>query len=174
MHLGSGEDFGMSEISENLDKVFDAVPGKSMILLENMAGQGTNIGYKFEQLKQIINSCSVKSRHRLGVCFDTCHSFASGYDLSSKEGYIKTFKDFDKIIGLENLKVIHINDSFGAMGSRVDRHAPLGKGKIPLDIFKLIMNDKALQAVPKILETPSDDAMKLWACEIKLLRSFVK
>lgn len=173
-HLGAGQDVGLEQISKNLEIVFDAVPGKTIILLENMAGQGTNLGYKFEQLKQIIDTCKSKYHKRLGVCFDTCHAFAAGYDLSCESGYHETFKLFDKIIGLEYLKAIHINDSYGDMGSKKDRHAPLGKGKIPLDFFKLIMNDKNLWDIPKILETPSDNEMKLWASEIKLLISMVK
>jgi deoxyribonuclease-4 len=152
----------------------EASPGKTMILLENMAGQGTNLGYKFEQLKQIIDNCKAKYRKRLGACFDTCHAFAAGYDISTPAGYKKTIKELDTIIGLELVKVIHLNDSFGALGSRVDRHAPLGAGKIPLAAFELIMNDKKLWKIPKILETPSDSKMQLWASEIKLLKKMVK
>lgn len=173
-HLGLGEENGMEQIAQNLETVFDAVPGKSIILLESMAGQGTNIGHKFEQLKNIIDLCKSKYRKRLGVCFDTCHSFAAGYDISSENGYKETFKLFDKIIGLERLKVIHLNDSVGALGSHIDRHAPLNEGKIKIEAFKWIMNDKNFKNIPKILETPSDANMELWAKEIKLLKSFVK
>jgi deoxyribonuclease-4 len=173
-HLGTGEETGIEQIAKNLETILEATPGKTMLLLENMAGQGTNIGYKFEQLKQIIDLCKSKYSKRLGVCFDTCHAFAAGYDIATEKGYKETFKLFDKIIGIENLKAIHINDSYGALGARIDRHAPLGKGKITLETFSLIMNDKKLGNIPKILETPSDDAMKLWAHEIKLLRSMVK
>ena len=116
----------------------------------------------------------VSIRKRLGACFDTCHAFAAGYDISNHETYKETFKLFDKIIGLEKLKAIHVNNSSGALGSKVDRHAPLDDGKIPLEAFKLIMNDKNLTNIPKILETPSDAEMKLWASEIKLLKSLVK
>lgn len=171
-HIGGGEEHGMQLIAENLDIALEAVPGETMVLLENMAGQGTNIGYKFEQLKNIIDLC--KHKKRLGVCFDTCHAFAAGYDLSTPETYKETFKLFDEIIGLERLKAIHVNNSAGALGSKVDRHAPLTDGKIPLEAFKLMMNDKNLINIPKILETPSDSEMKLWASEIKLLKSLVK
>ncbi len=171
-HIGAGEEKGIELITQNLDIALDAAPGKSMVLLENMAGQGTNIGYKFEQLRNIIDLC--KHKKRLGVCFDTCHAFAAGYDISDHKTYQQTFKLFDKIIGLEKLKIIHVNNSSGALGSKVDRHAPLTDGKIQLEAFKLMMNDKNLVDIPKILETPSDAEMKLWASEIKLLKSFAK
>ncbi len=171
-HVGAGEEKGIELIAQNIDIALDAVPGKTVILLENMAGQGTNLGYKFEQLQNIIDLC--KNKKRLGVCFDTCHAFAAGYDISTHETYKETFRAFDKIIGLEKLKAIHINNSSGALGSKVDRHAPLDDGKIPLEAFKLIMNDKNLIDIPKILETPSDSEMKLWAKEIKVLKGLVK
>jgi deoxyribonuclease-4 len=176
-HLGAGEESGIKQIAHNLDVALDSVAdesvsGKSIILLENMAGQGTNIGYKFEQLEAIIDLC--KNKKRLGICLDTCHAFAAGYDISTHDGYKKTITDFDKIIGLKKLHAIHINNSFGDLGSKVDRHAPLTEGKIPLETFEWIMNDKNLVDIPKILETPSDSEMKLWAKEIKLLRSLVK
>lgn len=171
-HVGAGEEKGIELIAQNIDIALDAVPGKTVILLENMAGQGTNLGYKFEQLQNIIDLC--KNKKRLGVCFDTCHAFAAGYDISTHETYKETLRAFDKIIGLEKLKAIHINNSSGALGSKVDRHAPLDDGKIPLEAFKLIMNDKNLIDIPKILETPSDSEMKLWAKEIKVLKGLVK
>jgi deoxyribonuclease-4 len=171
-HLGAGEQAGIKQIAENLDFALDSVLGKSMILLENMAGQGTNIGYKFEQLKAIIDLC--KNKKRLGVCLDTCHLFAAGYDISTPDGYKKTIKDFDKIIGLAKLHAIHINNSSEGLGSKKDRHAPLEDGKLPLETFEWIMNDKNLADIPKILETPSDADMKLWAKEIKILKSLVK
>lgn len=172
-HLGAGEDNGIEQIIKNLEIVLDDSPGKTIILLENMAGQGTNIGYKFEQLKQIIDGCKAKYRKRLGVCFDTCHAFAAGYDISTQDSYKQTIKALDDVIGLDNVKAIHLNDSYGALGSKIDRHAPLGEGKIPLQSFEWIMNDKKLEGIPKILETPSDNEMKLWAKEIKLLRQMV-
>lgn len=173
-HLGAGEENGIQQIAQNLDIALDSSPGKTIVLLENMAGQGTNIGYKFEQLRQIMDLCKSKNKKRLGVCFDTCHAFAAGYDISTPEGYSATFKEFDKIIGLEYLKAIHLNDSFGSLGSKIDRHAPLKDGKIPLETFSWIMNDKKLNDIPKILETPSDANMNLWAKEINLLKNLVK
>ena len=171
-HLGAGEAKGIEQIAQQLELALESAPGNTMILLENMAGQGTNLGYKFEHLSNIIDLC--KHKKRLGVCFDTCHAFAAGYDISTKEGYKETFKLFDKIIGLKHLKAIHLNDSFGTLGSRVDRHAPLNDGKISIDTFEWIMNDKNFRDIPKILETPSDTEMKLWSKEIKLLKSLVK
>ena len=172
-HLGAGEEKGIEQIAQNLELALESADGQTKVLLENMAGQGTNLGYKFEQLRNIMDLCKGKNRKRLGVCFDTCHAFAAGYDISTPDGYKETFKQFDKIIGLENLGAIHLNNSNGTLGSRVDRHAPLKDGNIPIKTFEWIMNDKKLSDIPKILETPSDAEMNLWAKEIKLLRSLV-
>lgn len=171
-HLGAGEQICISQIARNLDKILDRTQGTCFILLETMAGQGTNIGYTFEQLAAIRTLC--EHRHKIGVCLDTCHIFAAGYDISTESGYESVIKRFDEIIGLDFLKAIHLNDSKGACASRVDRHAPLGDGHIPLSIFKLIMNDKRLMDIPKLLETPSDPEMLLWAKEIKLLKGMVE
>lgn len=173
-HLKSGIESGIEQIISNLETALGSIPGKTMILIENMAGQGTNLGYEFEQLKQIFDGCKSEFKKRLGVCFDTCHAFAAGYDISTPESYKKTISLLDKVIGLEHVKAIHLNDSYGAIGSKIDRHAPLGQGKIPIETFGWIMNDKKLWDIPKILETPSDSDMKLWAKEIKLLRNMIK
>lgn len=170
-HLKAGEQEGIERIARNLNTVLQKTDPAVSILLETAAGQGTNLGYTFEQLKQIRHLCQDKKR--IGFCLDTCHIFAAGYDLSSIEHYKNVIKDFDTILGLKNLKAIHLNDSKGDIGSRIDRHAPLGTGKIPLDIFKAIMNDKNLALIPKILETPTDEAMNLWKQEIKMLNGLV-
>lgn len=171
-HLGAGEQIGLELISKNLDYVFEHSNQNVSILLETTAGQGTNLGYTFEQIKTLLSSSSYKKR--LGVCLDTCHVFSAGYDLSSADSYKKIIHKFDTIIGLKHLKLLHLNNSKGTCGSRIDRHEPIKKGLIPLEIFQLIMQDKKLERVPKILETPTDDDMQLWREEIALLKEFIK
>jgi deoxyribonuclease-4 len=169
-HLKSGEEDSLKRIATALDTVLEQSEGVS-IVLETMAGQGTNLGYTFEQLAAIRQQCAHK--RRVSFCLDTCHVFSAGYDITTTEGYEKTITAFDSIIGLEHLTVIHLNDSQKGLASKVDRHAPLGTGHIPLATFSLIMNDKRLTQIPKLLETPSDPDMKLWAAEIKLLKGMV-
>lgn len=171
-HTGAGTEACIKQVAANLDHVIEKSDGSVIILLETMAGQGTNIGATFQELAQI----RALSHHKknIGVCLDTCHIFAAGYDISTKDSYDKMITDFDAIIGLDHLHAIHLNDSQTALGSRVDRHAPLGEGKIPLEVFSWIMNDKRFTNVAKVLETPSDAEMKLWGKEIKMLKAMVK
>lgn len=136
-------------------------------VIENTAGQGSNIGYKFEHLAEIIKL--VEDKSRIGVCIDTCHAFAAGYDFRTEEGYNEVTKEFDEIVGFEYLKAMHINDSKKELGSKVDRHAPLGDGFIGIDAFEFIMQDDRINDIPLILETPESER---WAEEIALLRSF--
>ncbi|QCT94803.1 deoxyribonuclease IV [Caminibacter mediatlanticus TB-2] len=138
-----------------------------IFVLETTAGQGSNLGYKFEHLAYIIDG--VEDKERIGVCIDTAHIFAAGYDIRSKEAYDKTMQEFDEIIGFKYLKGMHINDSKAKFASRVDRHHSLGKGEIGLDAFKFIMQDKRIDNIPLILETIEPE---IWEEEIKLLRSF--
>ena len=138
-----------------------------IFVLETTAGQGSNLGYKFEHLAYIIDK--VTDKERIGVCIDTAHIFAAGYDIRTKEAYEETMKKFDEIIGFKYLKGMHINDSKAKFASRVDRHHSLGKGEIGLDAFKFIMQDSRIDNIPLILETIDPD---LWAEEIKLLKSF--
>ncbi|GAI45399.1 unnamed protein product, partial [marine sediment metagenome] len=128
---------------------------KTMILLEDTAGSGTHLGYTFYQLKRMIEGA--KDRKRIGTCFDTCHAFAAGYDLSHQEGIEQTLEEFEKYIGLDKLKVIHLNDSKYPLGSRKDRHMHIGKGYIGLEGFKVMVNHKYLKDLPFILETPKND-----------------
>ena len=152
-HMGDGETKGINRIADNINQIFAATDGiTTRLLLETTAGQGTSIGHTFEQLSAIIEK--VHDKARIGVCLDTCHIFAAGYDISNKKGYEKTIRAFDDIIGLNNLFVIHLNDTKKACGTRVDRHEHIGDGFIGLDAFRLIMNDTRLQKIPKILETP--------------------
>ncbi len=139
------------------------------LVIENTAGQGSNLGYKFEHLAHIINK--VEDKARVGVCIDTCHMFTAGYDIRNEEVYEKTWAEFEKIVGFKYLQGMHINDSKPDLGSRVDRHDSIGKGKIGLKAFELIMNDKRMDDIPLILETIDES---IWKEEIKLLYSLIK
>jgi deoxyribonuclease-4 len=134
-------------------------------VIENTAGQGTNLGYSFEQLATIIHN--VEDKSRVGVCVDTCHGFAAGYDFSSEEGYSMLWKQFEQTIGFEYLKGMHLNDAKKELGSRVDRHAPLGQGYIGEEAFVRLMKDSIIVGIPFILETPESER---WADEITLLK----
>ena len=138
------------------------------LVIENTAGQGSNLGYKFEHLQYLIENSIDKSR--VGVCIDTCHLFTSGYDFRNAQTYEATWAEFDKIVGFEYLKAMHINDSKPDLGSKVDRHDSLGLGKLGIEPFRMIMNDERMDDIPLILETVNPD---IWADEIKLLRSMI-
>jgi deoxyribonuclease-4 len=168
-HLGKiTEDDCLKVIAESINiclqntKVVTAV-------IENTAGQGSAVGYKFEHLKSIIDMVDDKSR--VGVCIDTCHAYASGYDIKQEDGYSWTFREFDRIIGLRYLKGFHLNDARKGLASRVDRHESIGKGDLGEDVFIRIMNDPRFDNIPIILETPDEDA---WADEIHWLYSVIK
>ena len=139
------------------------------LVIENTAGQGSNLGYKFEHLAHLIDK--VNDRGRVGVCLDTCHTFAAGYDLRSNEAYAKTMRDFDAIVGYEFLSAMHLNDSKFGINSRKDRHESLGKGHLGIDAFKNIINDERIGEIPLILETIDES---IWADEIKILRNLEK
>lgn len=154
-HGGAGEEEGIKLIAESINIVHDKTKDfKVKSMLEATAGQGTAIGYKFEHLKQIIDL--VEDKDRMAVCIDTAHIHAAGYDLRTPETYNKVIEEFDSIVGLERLKCFHMNDSKKALGSRVDRHDHIGQGFIGLEGFRNIMNDKRVESVPKILETPKE------------------
>jgi deoxyribonuclease-4 len=156
-------------IADSLNIAIEATKDlKVKLVIENTAGQGTNLGYKFEHLSHIIDK--VEDKSRVGVCLDTCHTFTAGYDLRTKEAYEKTMNEFDKIVGFEYLCGMHLNDSKVKLGSRVDRHHSLGQGEIGWDAFNFIMNDKRLDDIPLILETINPD---IWAEEIRALYNFV-
>lgn len=145
----------LDQIATHINQIFNHIqPDKTKLLIETMAGQGTNVGYTFEQLSHIYNK--IDQKERIGFCLDTCHIFAAGYDISSKETYEKVITQFDTILGLQNLHVIHLNDSKKSLGSRVDRHEHIGKGLLGIEPFRCIMNDPRLYHIPKILETPKD------------------
>lgn len=157
----------LAQIAEEINRALDKTSGVTAVL-ENTAGQGTNLGHRFEHLAEIIDQ--VEDKSRVGVCIDTAHSLAAGYDIRTQEGYNETFRELDKVVGLGYLRGIHLNDSQKALASRVDRHASVGEGVMGMTLFELIMNDPCTDDVPIILETPNPD---LWASEIALLRTFV-
>jgi deoxyribonuclease-4 len=152
-HGGAGEDEGIKLIAESINIAHEKTKGyKVKSMLEATAGQGTAIGWRFEHLRQIIDL--VDDKDRMAVCIDTAHIHAAGYDLRTPDTYNKVIEEFDSIVGLERLKCFHVNDSKKALGSRVDRHDHIGQGFIGLDGFRNLMNDKRIEDVPKILETP--------------------
>ncbi len=172
-HLGAGEDAGLDEIVKSIDRVFRKIPRvKTRIALETTAGQGSCLGHRFEQIAYIIES--VREPQRLCVCLDTAHVFAAGYDIGNQAGVKKTFREFDRAIGLERLAAIHVNDSKTSRGSRVDRHQHIGKGQIGLDAFRLIMSDRRFRKIPKVLETPKGKEMREDVENLKTLRGLVR
>lgn len=169
-HMGKGDDYALQKIAESLDYCLAKVPDSTVtLLLEITAGQGTNVGFSFEQLQTIIDQAS--HPERLGVCFDTCHAYAAGYDIVAESGYRDTFQKFDDIIGLERLRVFHLNDSTKPLGSRIDRHHQIGKGFIGTEPFFRLINDERFAELPMILETPGED--EHYAREIQLLKEAI-
>jgi len=158
------EDECLQKVAESINITLEKT--KDVIaVIENTAGQGSNVGFRFEHLARMIELVDDKSR--VGVCIDTCHSWAAGYDFGSAEGYENVWKEFDQIVGLQYLKGIHLNDAKKELGSRVDRHAPIGEGFMGYDTFSRIMKDDRLNGIPIILETPDTDK---WAEEIAWLK----
>lgn len=165
-HLGKiTEEESLDLIAESVNIALSQTKGVTAVI-ENTAGQGTNLGYRFEHLKYIIDR--VEDKERIGVCIDTCHAFTSGYDISTEEGFKNVFMIFDEIVGFRYLKGMHVNESKKALGTRVDRHDSLRKGELGDEVFRLLMNDSRFDGIPLILETPEET---LWAEEIKYLYS---
>ena len=157
-------------IAESLNLAIEATKGMNVkLVIENTAGQGSNLGYKFEHLAHIINK--VEDKSRVGVCLDTCNTFTGGYDLRTREAYDKTMDEFERLVGFEYLSAMHINDSKPKLGSRVDRHHSLGEGEIGWDTFKFIMNDERMNDIPLVLETIDET---IWDREIKALYDMVE
>lgn len=155
-------------IADSINRSLEQTEGVAAII-ENTAGQGSNLGFEFSHLAHIIDK--VEDKSRVGVCIDTCHAFSAGYDLATQEGYDAAWRDFDNIIGRQYLKAIHLNDDKKALGSKVDRHASLGEGTLGKEFFERFMNDPRFDNMPVILETPDDS---IWADEIKWLYSLIK
>lgn len=156
----------LTRIAESINVALDKTRGVTAVI-ENTAGQGSNLGYSFEQLAYIIGK--VEDKSRVGVCIDTCHAFAAGYDLASAAGFTDTFLHFERTVGFRHLKGIHFNDALKGLGSRVDRHASLGQGMLGMDAFKRFMQDDRFNGIPFILETPDPS---LWPQEIEQLKTF--
>ncbi len=172
-HVGCGEEIGMDRVAFYVNRLFSELPDNTVTLLyETTAGQGTNLGYSFEQLAYMIDR--VENKAQMGVCFDTCHVFAAGYPISDPADYVKTMKQFDSVIGLDRLRIIHANDSMKELGSKRDRHQHIGKGCIGLEAFRNLINDKRLKNVPMILETPKEDDLTEDIENLRVLRSLVK
>lgn len=159
------EDDCLKRIAESINIVLDKTEGVTAVI-ENTAGQGSNLGFRFEHLAAIIDG--VEDKSRVGVCIDTCHAFAGGYDLRSEEECVKTFDDFERIVGFQYLRGMHLNDAKSAFNSRVDRHHSLGEGNIGKTVFSWLMKDKRFDGIPMILETVNPD---IWKDEIAWLKS---
>ena len=171
-HLGAGEEAGLEKIVESINRVFANIPKvKTKIALETTAGQGSCLGEKFEHLADIVENA--REPERLCVCLDTAHVFAAGYDIGSEAGVRKTFREFDRIVGLKRLAAIHLNDSKTPRGSRVDRHEHIGKGRIGLDAFRFIMRDARFRKIPKVLETPKGKELAEDVVNMKTLRGLL-
>lgn len=171
-HLTDSPETGLARVIEAFDQLFSEVPQfEGMVLVETTAGQGSNLGRTFYELQTIIKGS--KFPQKLGVCFDTCHTFAAGYDIATYDGYRDTMDQFEFMIGLERLHCFHFNDSKKGLGSRVDRHEHIGLGTLGLNPFRFIMNDPRFVSVPKILETPKGDNNEMDGINLAILRGLV-
>ncbi len=169
-HRGSGEAVGLEQMAKGVRQVLEGDQGNTVILLENTSGAGSELGQCFEHLGWLLKELDSA---RVGVCFDTCHAFGAGYNLTSQRAVDETLDEFDKLVGLDKLKVIHCNDSAFPQGSKKDRHAHIGQGLIGGDGFKALVNNVALKDIPFILETPVDEKGD-WAANLAALRSLVE
>ncbi|OJW06279.1 MAG: deoxyribonuclease IV [Chloroflexi bacterium 54-19] len=177
-HMSSGEEVGLSRIAQAVNRVHNEIveetgnPPGTMILFETTAGQGSSLGYKFEHWGRLLEQ--LEHPEWTGICFDTCHVFASGYDFRTPEGYDATMSEFDRYIGIQNLRAFHMNDSKQGLGSRVDRHESIGKGHLGLEPFRFLVNDARFANTPMVLETPkgTDDSEDL--LNLATLRGLVK
>jgi deoxyribonuclease-4 len=171
-HMGSGEEAGLARIAQGLDLCHSRSAGfKTLTLLEGTAGQGTHLGYTFEQLRGILDR--VREPERVAFCLDTCHLLAAGYDIRTPQTYGETMARFHEVVGLDRLKCFHLNDSKKGLGSRVDRHDHIGSGALGLDAFRVILNDPRLAQVPKILETPKSEDMHEDVENLRISRGLV-
>lgn len=163
-----GAEESLDRIAASINRALERTHGVTAVI-ENTAGQGSNLGFSFHHLAYIIDR--VEDKSRVGVCIDTCHTFAAGYDLRTREGCEATFRELDEVVGLRYVRGMHLNDALKPLGSRVDRHAPLGEGQIGLECFRYIARDARFDGIPLILETPVEER---WAEEIALLKSFAE
>lgn len=171
-HKEAGEIVGIIQLVENLRRLRDEFKSSHVqIVLETTAGQGTNIGYSFEHFAEIFDRLDWPPD--IGVCMDTAHMFQAGYDISTKDGYNDVMQAFNDIVGIDYIRVIHLNDSKTGCGSRVDRHESIGKGRIGAEAFKLFIRDRRFEKVPMVIETPKGTTLEEDAANLKLLRSFI-
>ncbi|MBI2930257.1 MAG: deoxyribonuclease IV [Planctomycetes bacterium] len=173
-HPGSpgvtGEREGIRAMIASLDEALKRTGGlRTRVLLETSAGQGACVGHRFEQMREMIEG--VREPERLGVCFDTCHVFAAGYDLRTRAAYDATLDEFDRLIGVKRIEAFHVNDSKRELGSRVDRHEHIGKGHLGIEAFRCLMRDRRFARIPKVIETPKEDDMD--ARNLSLLRDLI-
>jgi deoxyribonuclease IV len=171
-HIGAGISEGIARAAVALKEALDTVEPPVTLLLENTAGQGSSLGSRFEELAAIMEKINIPAR--VGVCLDTCHAFAAGYEIRTEEGYSKTMQEFDRLIGLEKLLAFHVNDSKKNLGSRVDRHFHIGEGCIGLSAFRFLVNDRRFEKIPKILETPKGTGNREDKRNLATLRSLVE
>ena len=175
IHIGhrleSSEDQAVDAVSHGMDQAFERVKNAVILLLENTAGQGTEIGYNFVQLRRIIDG--VHEKERVGICLDTAHSFEAGYDLSGKDGIERTLESFDRTIGLKRLHLLHLNDSKTPLGSRKDRHWHIGEGYVGREGFRSLINHPQLKGLPGIMETPRKDTVEDLK-NMKVIRSLIE
>ncbi len=171
-HIESGEETGLRRIASALDELRQrSDQPAARVLLETTAGQGSVLGYSFEQLAQIIDL--VQDASWLGICFDTCHAFAAGYELRTREGYEGTWEQFDRVLGVEKLEFIHLNDTKGCLGCHLDRHEQIGQGELGLEPFRFLLNDPRFQDLPMALETPKGPDMAEDVENLRILRGLI-
>jgi deoxyribonuclease-4 len=171
-HMGAGMRKGILAVSDSLNRLLESTaPSVVKIVLETTAGQGTGLGSRFEEIAEMIEK--VDDRSRIGVCLDTCHIYAAGYDIFSSKGYREVFREFDRVIGIERVQALHLNDSMKACGSKVDRHTHIGKGCIGEGPFRLLMSDPRFFNIPKVIETPKGESTALDRRNLRLLRSYL-
>lgn len=171
-HLEAGVDAGLDRIARSIDQIHAAIPEHhAAIFLETAAGQGSCVGCSFEELGRIIDA--VDDKKRVGICIDTCHVFAAGYEIRTHDGYEQMVEEVDRFVGIENVGVFHLNDSKKGLGSRVDRHQHIGEGEIGLEAFRLLLNDARFARIPKLLETPKTIETESDRRNIAMLRSLL-
>jgi len=171
-HGGDGEEAGLERLVRALDLLAERLPhARVRILLETTAGQGTALGHRFEHLRHVLER--VRRPERVGVCLDTCHVFAAGYDLRTAAAYAQTLAEFDRVVGLARLGAVHLNDSKKDLGSRVDRHEHIGKGCLGLEAFRCLLNDPRLRGLPMVLETPKGDDLREDVENLERLRALL-
>jgi deoxyribonuclease-4 len=169
-HMGKGSAIGVRNVAEACNEALDANPNDTTILIENMAGQKNCVGARFEELRSILDG--VNQKERVGVCFDTCHAFAAGFDLSTKKGVESTLELFDSVVGLKNLKLVHLNDSKGPLGGNLDRHDHVGMGKIGVAGFRAFVHYEHISSLPMLMEVPHDER-RSDADELALVRRLI-